>query len=114
MSLEKIVLVKIPTEIYPTLYETFVYLFEKAGIKNIQIAKKVDFEKLYDEDPVEAARMEHKMRKKNEQLQQVQQQTQQLQMENIEKFQAIKFRSYYIIIFFNAVLHTIKHYIKGF
>ena len=42
VELEKIVLVKIPTEIYPTLYETFVYLFEKAGIKNMQIAKKVD------------------------------------------------------------------------
>ena len=49
VELEKIVLVKIPTEIYPTLYETFVYLFEKAGIKNMQIAKKVDFEKLYNE-----------------------------------------------------------------
>ena len=47
---------------------------------------QVDFEKLYDEDPVEAARMEHKMRKKNEQLQQVQQQTQQLQMEEFNKY----------------------------
>tara|TARA_Y100000590_G_scaffold79926_1_gene88732 strand:- start:5073 stop:5489 length:417 start_codon:yes stop_codon:yes gene_type:complete len=46
-ELEKIVLVQVPAEIYPTLYETFVYLFEKAGIKNMQIAKKVDFEKLY-------------------------------------------------------------------
>ena len=26
-ELEKIILVKLPTEIYPTLYETFVYLF---------------------------------------------------------------------------------------
>ena len=48
-ELEKIILVNIPTEIYPTLYETFVYLFSKAGIKNIQIDKKVDFEKLYKE-----------------------------------------------------------------
>ena len=47
---------------------------------------QVDFEKLYDEDPVEAARMEHKMRKKNEQLQQVQQQTQQLQMVEFNKY----------------------------
>ena len=47
---------------------------------------QVDFEKLYDEDPVEAARLEHKMRKKNEQLQQVQQQTQQLQMEEFNKY----------------------------
>ena len=46
-ELEKIILVKIPTEIYPTLYETFVYLFTQAGIKNINIKKEVDFEKLY-------------------------------------------------------------------
>ena len=48
-ELEKIILIKIPTEIYPTLYATFVYLFNKAGIKNIQIDKEVDFEKLYKE-----------------------------------------------------------------
>ena len=48
-ELEKIVLIKIPTEIYPTLYETFFYLFKQAGIKNIQIHKEVDFEKLYNE-----------------------------------------------------------------
>ena len=48
-ELEKIILVNIPTEIYPTLYETFVYLFKQAGIKNIEIHKKVDFEKMYQE-----------------------------------------------------------------
>ena len=48
-EMEKIVLIKIPTEVYPTLYETFVYLFSQAGIKNMQIDKKVDFEKLYNE-----------------------------------------------------------------
>ena len=48
-ELEKIVLINVPTEIYPSLYETFVYLFNQAGIKNIQIEKKVDFEKLYNE-----------------------------------------------------------------
>ena len=48
-ELEKIILIKVPTEIYPILYETFVYLFSKCGIKNIQIDKKVDFEKLYKE-----------------------------------------------------------------
>ena len=48
-ELEKIVLIKIPTEIYPTLYETFVYLFSQAGLKNITIKKEVDFEKLYNE-----------------------------------------------------------------
>tara|TARA_B100000700_G_C14699775_1_gene693946 strand:- start:5 stop:421 length:417 start_codon:yes stop_codon:yes gene_type:complete len=48
-ELEKIILIKIPTEIYPTLYDTFVYLFKQAGVKNIQIDKIVDFEKLYNE-----------------------------------------------------------------
>ena len=48
-ELEKIVLIKVPTEVYPTLYQTFVFLFQQAGIKNIQIDKKVDFEKLYNE-----------------------------------------------------------------
>jgi len=48
-ELEKIILIKIPTEIYPTLYATFLYLFNKAGVKNIQIDKEVDFEKLYKE-----------------------------------------------------------------
>ena len=48
-ELEKIFLVKIPTEIYPTLYEIFIYLFKKAGVKNISITKEVDFEKMYNE-----------------------------------------------------------------
>ena len=48
-ELEKIILIQIPTEIYPTLYATFVYLFNKAGVKNIEIDKEVDFEKLYKE-----------------------------------------------------------------
>ena len=46
-ELEKIILVKVPTEVYPTLYETFVYLFSQAGIKNISIVKEVNFEELY-------------------------------------------------------------------
>ena len=46
---EKIILIKIPTEIYPTLYETFIFLFEKSGLKHISIDKEIDFQKLYDE-----------------------------------------------------------------
>ena len=48
-ELEKIILIKVPTEIYPALYDTFVYLFTQAGVKNISITKNVDFEKLYNE-----------------------------------------------------------------
>ena len=47
-ELEKIILVKLPTEVYPTLYETFVYLFSQAGVKNITIEKEIDFEELYN------------------------------------------------------------------
>ena len=48
-ELEKIILVNIPTDIYPTLYDTFVYLFTQAGIKNLSIDKEVNFEKMYKE-----------------------------------------------------------------
>jgi len=48
-ELERIILINVPNEVYPSLYETFVYLFKQAGIKNIEINKKVDFKKLYEE-----------------------------------------------------------------
>ena len=48
-ELEKIILVKVPTTIYPTLYETFIYLFTQAGVENIQIEKEVNFEKMHKE-----------------------------------------------------------------
>ena len=48
-ELEKIILIKVPTDVYPTLYETFIYLFKQAGVDNISIAKEVDFEKMYKE-----------------------------------------------------------------
>ena len=48
-ELEKIILVKIPTEVYPTLYDTFIYLFKQAGIKDINIEKNLNFEAMYNE-----------------------------------------------------------------
>ena len=48
-ELEKIILIKVPEQVYPTLYDTFVYLFNQAGIKNISIEKEVNFEKMYNE-----------------------------------------------------------------
>jgi len=48
-ELEKIILVDVPTEVYPTLYDTFVYLFSQAGLKNLSIEKEVNFEKMYNE-----------------------------------------------------------------
>ena len=46
-ELEKVILIEVPKNIYPALYDTFVYLFSQAGLKNIQINKDVDFEKMY-------------------------------------------------------------------
>ena len=48
-EMEKIILIKVPAEVYPTLYETFIFLFSQAGIKNISIEKEVNFEKMYNE-----------------------------------------------------------------
>ena len=48
VEIEKIVLIKVPQEIYPTLYETFVFVLKQSGIKNIQINKDVNFQKLYE------------------------------------------------------------------
>ena len=48
-ELERIILVNVPTDIYPALYETFVYLFKQAGVNTINIEKEVNFGKLYDE-----------------------------------------------------------------
>ena len=48
-NLEKIVLVNIPTEVYPTLYETFIYLFKQAGVNELKIEKDINFERMYNE-----------------------------------------------------------------
>ena len=48
-KLKHIILVDVPNDVYESIYETFVYLFKQAGVENIQIEKKIDFEKLYNE-----------------------------------------------------------------
>ena len=48
-ELEKIILIKIPNEIYPTLYEIFIYLFKQSGLKEIKIEKEINFEKMYNQ-----------------------------------------------------------------
>ena len=51
-ELERIVLINVPTDVYPVLYDTFIYLFRQAGIKEISIIKEVNFEKLYKEKKI--------------------------------------------------------------
>ena len=47
-EIENIILVKVPTEIYPELRKIFVFVFENSGFKDIKISKNVDFQKLYN------------------------------------------------------------------
>ena len=46
-EVEKIILVKVPSEIYQEVRSIFVFLFENSGFKDVKINETVDFEKLY-------------------------------------------------------------------
>ena len=46
-EIEKIILIKVPDEIYSELRQIFVFLFENSGFKDVKINETVDFEKLY-------------------------------------------------------------------
>ena len=47
-KIEKIILVDLPTDIYPNLRKIFIFVFENSGFKDIKINDKVDFQKLYN------------------------------------------------------------------
>ena len=46
-DMEKIILIDVPSTVYPELRNIFVSLFENSGFKDVKISKSVDFEKLY-------------------------------------------------------------------
>lgn len=46
-SLEEVILIKVPNEIYPEIRSLFVLLFEKSGFKKIKIDESIDFKELY-------------------------------------------------------------------
>ena len=48
-SLEEIILIKVPNEVYSEIRKSFVFLFEKSGFKDIKIDESVDFKKLYSQ-----------------------------------------------------------------
>jgi len=48
-KLEEIILISVPEKIYSEIRQTFIFLFEKSGYKEIKIDKNVDFKKLYSE-----------------------------------------------------------------
>ena len=48
-DLEKIILCDVPTKIYPELENSFLSLMHNSGHPNINLEKKIDFKKLYNE-----------------------------------------------------------------
>ena len=46
-SLEEVILIKVPNEIYPEIRSLFILLFEKSGFKKIKIEEHIDFNELY-------------------------------------------------------------------
>ena len=46
-KLEEIILVEIPSEIYPELRKAFIFVFENSGFREIKIDANIDFKKLY-------------------------------------------------------------------
>ena len=46
-EIEKIILIEVPSKIYPELRKIFVFLFENSGFKDVKISEVVDFEELY-------------------------------------------------------------------
>ena len=48
-SLEEVILIKVPNEIYPEIRSLFILLFEKSGFNKIKIDQNINFKKLYQE-----------------------------------------------------------------
>ena len=47
-EIEKIILINVPSDIYPELRKIFIFVFENSGFKDIKINENVDFQKLYN------------------------------------------------------------------
>ena len=46
-EMERIILIDVPSKIYPELRQIFVFLFQNSGFKDVKINENVDFENLY-------------------------------------------------------------------
>tara|TARA_B100001057_G_scaffold32790_1_gene29731 strand:- start:11689 stop:12108 length:420 start_codon:yes stop_codon:yes gene_type:complete len=46
-EMERIILIEVPSEIYPELRKIFIFLFENSGFKDVKISETVNFKKLY-------------------------------------------------------------------
>lgn len=47
-DIKKIILIDVPTLVYPDIRDLVIFLFEKSGFKKINIDKTIDFKKLYE------------------------------------------------------------------
>jgi len=47
-EMEKIILIDVPSKIYPELRQIFVFLFQNSGFKDVKISENVNFENLYN------------------------------------------------------------------
>ena len=52
-EMEKIILIKVPEEIYPSMREIIIFLFKSSGFNKINIPEKIDFQKLYENKQVQ-------------------------------------------------------------
>ena len=52
-DVEKIILISVPTSIYPELRKIFLFVFENSGFKDIKISNTVDFQKLYNHKKIQ-------------------------------------------------------------
>ena len=52
-QIEKIILIDVPSKIYPDLRKIFIFVFESSGFKEIKISNNVNFQKLYDQKKVQ-------------------------------------------------------------
>ena len=52
-SLEEVVLIKVPNEVYPEIRGLFVSLFERSGYKKIKIEETIDFRELYQKRTIQ-------------------------------------------------------------
>ena len=47
-EIEKIILIDVPSKVYPELRKIFIFVFENSGFKDIKISNNVNFQNLYN------------------------------------------------------------------
>ena len=47
-EMEKIILIDVPEEVYPSMREVIIFLFKNSGFNKINIPEKIDFKRLYE------------------------------------------------------------------